>query len=235
MTHNLVAGSATHRGGRLTNQDAALVSDGLFAVADGLGGLQDGEVASRLALETLRATFAVGRSRSGLISACAEANQAVWGQATLKGHESTMGTTVAAVGMVSDGKPVVVHVGDSRLYRYRNGDLEQLTSDHSITADLVRAGEITEAEARNHPQRHILTRALGVAPDVEVDASEFSCEPGDRLMLCTDGLFQALTPEQLEAVLASSAEAQRVADDLITVAVDHEADDNVTALIIDIS
>jgi protein phosphatase len=234
MAHNFVAGSASHRGGRDTNQDAVLVSDDLFAVADGLGGLQDGEIASRLALEALHAAFGAARSRSGLISACREANQAVWEQATLDGDDPTMGATLAAVGIVADGEPVVVHVGDSRLYRYRDGQLDQLTDDHSITADLIRAGEITAREAQTHPQRNIVTRALGVAPNVEVDTSDVSCEPGDRLMLCTDGLYKALTTAQLEAALASRAEAQHVADELITMAVDRGAEDNATAVIIDI-
>lgn len=235
MAHKVVAGSATHQGGREANQDHVLTSDGLFAVADGLGGMQNGEIASRLALGTLQAAFDDERSREGLISACLAANRAVWEQSTIDGDEPTMGTTIAALGIMNDGPPVVVHVGDSRLYRYRKGRLERLTDDHSITADLVRAGELSEQEALTHPQRHILTRALGVAPEVDIDASDISCEPGDRLMLCTDGLFKALTIEQLESMLASTAETQEVVDELVTVAVEHEVEDNVSAVIIDVA
>ena len=235
MTRTLVSGSATHQGGRDLNQDEVVVSDRLVAVADGLGGMLHGEVASHLALEVLQAAFAADGNRTGLIAACQEANRAVWKQATEDGDEPTMGTTVAALGITNEGPAVVVHVGDSRLYRYRSGRLERLTDDHSITADLIRAGELSEQEALTHPHRHILTRALGVAPEVELEVSDVSCEPGDRLMLCTDGIVKALTPEQIEAVFASRAEAQLVADELVTAAVDHGAEDNVTAVVVDVS
>lgn len=235
MIHSFVAGSATHPGGRDANEDETLVVDGLFAVADGLGGMSHGEVASRLAVEALRAAFAADSSRAGLISACQNANRAVWEQATADGDDPTMGTTIAALGIVSDGPTVVVHVGDSRLYRYRNACLEQLTGDHSITADLIRAGELSEEEAVSHPHWNILTRAFGVAPTVEVEAADVPCEPGDRLVLCTDGVVKALASEQLQAVLASSAEAQRVADELVAAAVNHGAEDNVSAVVIDVS
>jgi PPM family protein phosphatase len=232
MNHTFVTASATHIGGRDTNEDAVVVSDGLFAVADGIGGLQDGDVASRLALETLDVAFAADRTVSGLLDACQEANRAVWGQAN--GQDNIMGTTLVALAMTSDAAGIVLHAGDSRLYRLRNGRLEQLTHDHTIIADLLRNGELSEEDARTHPHRFVLTRAIGVFPHVDVDHAEVSCEPGDRLLLCSDGLFKILAPEEIKAVLVSEGEPQRSADRLVALAVEREAEDNVTAMIIDI-
>ncbi len=134
MTLTVAAGSATQKGGRDANQDAVLIGDDLYAVADGLGGLQDGEIASHLALETLQITFAVDHSSSGLLHACQEANRVVWKRATLQGDDPTMGTTVAAVGITSDSAVVVAHVGDSRLYHFNNGRLS--TSNLNYVDDL---------------------------------------------------------------------------------------------------
>lgn len=233
MARQFLTGTAAHRGGRDTQQDAVLVSDELFAVADGIGGLQNGEVASRLALDTLGASFAVDHSASGLLNAGREANGAVWRQATVNGGDATMGTTLAVVAMTSDTGAVVLHAGDSRLYLLRSGHLDQLTHDHTVVADMIRAGELSEEEARTHPHRHVLTRALGVCPDVEMDHAGVPCQPGDRLMLCTDGLFKALSPGELHAALASDGEPQQSADRLVTNAVERGAEDNVTALVID--
>lgn len=232
MVHTFVTGIATHIGGRDTNEDAVLVSDGLFALADGLGGLQDGEVASRLALDTLDAVFTADRTVSGLLDACREANRTVWGQAD--GQDATMGTTLVVLAITSDASAIVLHVGDSRLYRLRNGRLEQLTHDHTVIADLIRAGELSEEDAKTHPYRYVLTRAIGVIRDVDIDHAGVSCEPGDRLMLCSDGLFKALSLDELKVALTSDVEPQRSADELVTSAVEREAEDNVTAMIIDV-
>jgi protein phosphatase len=232
VRHTFVNGTATHIGARDTNEDAVLVSDGLFAVADGIGGLQDGEVASRLALDILDAAFAADRTVSGLLDACQEANRAVWGQAN--GRDNIMGTTLAALAMTSDAAGIVLHAGDSRLYRLRHGRLEQLTHDHTIIADLLRSGELSEEDAKTHPHRFVLTRAIGVFPNVDVDHAGVSCEPGDRLLLCSDGLFKTLDPDELKAALAWEVEPQRSADQLVTNAVEREAEDNVTAMIIDV-
>lgn len=232
VTSTLVAGTTTHRGGREINQDAVLVTDGLFAVADGLGGLADGEVASRLALDTLETAFATDRSIAGFLRACHEANQAVWQQANR--DEVTMGTTVVALAMTTDTAAVALHAGDSRLYRLRNGWLDQLTQDHTVIADLMRAGEITEAQAQVHPHRYMLTRAIGVGPEVDADYAGVTCKPGDRLLLCTDGLFKALSADDMKTVLTSHPEPQESADQLVTMAVERAAEDNVTAMVINV-
>jgi protein phosphatase len=232
VTPTLVAGAATHIGGRETNQDAVLVTDGLFAVADGLGGLQDGEVASRLALETIEAAFTADPTVSGLLDACREANRIVWRQAD--GRDATMGTTLVALAMTSDAGAIVLHVGDSRLYRFRHGRLEQLTHDHTIIAELLRAGDLSEEDALTHPHRNVLTRAIGVGPDVDLDHAGVTCQRGDRLVLCSDGLFRALSRGEIEGGLASEVEPQRSADQLVAGAVERQAEDNVTAMVIEV-
>jgi serine/threonine protein phosphatase PrpC len=232
MVSTLVAASTSHRGGREINQDAVLVGDGLFAVADGLGGHAQGEVASRLALDTLATAFAADRSISGLLLACREANRAVWQRANR--DEVTMGTTLVTVAVTSDTDAVAVHAGDSRLYRLRGGRLDQLTQDHTVTAESVRAGEIDEARARVHPHRNVLTRAVGAGPDIDVDYAGVTCRSGDRLLLCTDGLFNALSADEMKAVLTAEAEPQECADHLVAGAVEHDAEDNATAMVIDV-
>lgn len=232
VTCAFVAATATSRGGRETNQDAWAVGDGLFAVADGLGGLAGGEVASRLALDTLDAAFAADRSLAGLLRACHEANRVVWRHADRQ--EETMGTTLVALAVTTDAAAVVVYAGDSRLYRFRNGRLDQLTHDHTVVAELARAGEISTAQATIHPHRHLLTRAIGISPDVDVDYAGVSPITGDRLVLCTDGLFKALPVDELKSVLAPRAEPQESADELVARAMERRAEENVTAMVIEV-
>lgn len=166
-----------------------------------MGGLSSGEVASRLALDALTADFATDRTAEGLVHACRQANLAVLRRAD---RESvTMGTTLVAVAETTDAGVVAAHVGDSRLYRLRDGNLDALTRDHTVIAELVRAGAVSEDVAEEHPHRNVLTRAVGVRPDLEVDTFELACRPGDRLLLCSDGLFKTLTTEEIEEVLAS--------------------------------
>ncbi|WP_406688661.1 protein phosphatase 2C domain-containing protein [Saccharopolyspora sp. ID03-671] len=232
MTSTVLAGSSTHVGGRETNQDSSLVAEGLFAVADGIGGYSQGDVASRLALDALEQAFAEDRTTSGLLEAVRRANEVVWERANRDG--TSMGTTVVALAMTEDAGAVALNVGDSRLYRLRDGNLEQLTDDHTVPAELLRAHRVTDDEARNHQYRHVLTRAIGVGPEVEVDHAEVPVEPGDRVLLCTDGLYNAQTPEELAALLGTDAEPQQICDALVEAALDHDADDNVTAVVLDI-
>jgi PPM family protein phosphatase len=234
MPFHFLTGTATDTGGRDTQQDAVLIGDDLFAVADGIGGLQDGDVASRLALDTLDASRAENHSISGLLSAGRAANSAVWRQATKKGGDATMGTTLTALAVTNDAAMVVLHAGDSRLYRFRRGRLDQLTHDHTVVADLIRAGELSEDEAHVHPYRHVLTRALGVAPELELDHAAVPCESGDRLVLCTDGLFKTLSSAEMKTVLTSKADSQESADSLVAGALDRTQGDNVTVLVIDV-
>jgi serine/threonine protein phosphatase PrpC len=234
MTFTTVAAAATDRGGRPSNEDHVLIGSGLFAVADGIGGLEEGEVASRLALDTIAAAFDADRSMAGLMRACQRANQIVWQQGAANGDEGAMGTTLAAVAITSDVGAVVSHVGDSRLYRLRAGRLDLITQDHTVVGELIGSGELSAQAARSHPHRHVLTRAIGIAPEVEVDIAELACQPGDRLILCTDGVVNALNADELQDAMTSDAGPQNAATGVIARALGNRADDNVSALIIDI-
>jgi protein phosphatase len=200
-------------------------------VADGIGGLDNGEVASRTAIDALASAFAQAPTVSGLLTACRKANQAVLQQATGP-TAAAMGTTLTALAITTDTGALVVHVGDSRLYRLRGGRISQLTRDHTVTTDMMVAGELSEQDADTHPYQHVLTRAIGLGPDVEIDYAGVSLQSGDRFLLCTDGLFKVLPSDSLKAALGEP-DPHAAAERLIGGAVQHGAEDNVTALVID--
>ncbi len=226
-----VPGKATGCGERETNEDAVLIDDALYAVADGIGGLPHGEVASCLALDTLSSAFRPDGSVSDLLHACQRANRAVWERSCETGAQ--MGTTLLAVAETRDGGTVVLHVGDSRAYRHRNRRLNQMTLDHTVVAESMSAGDIAEEDVAHHPYRYVLTRAIGVAPEVEADYAGLSCKPGDRLLLCTDGLYKALPIADMDEILISESDPQGSAERLVKSAVDRGAEDNVTAVVVD--
>jgi len=229
----LTAATATNTGQRPENEDAVFADELLAAVADGLGGHAAGEVASRIAIDVLRETF-TGRSVGDLERAVQEANALVWEKAnsteTLKG----MGTTLCAVGAIEGSALAVVNVGDSRAYLLRDGDLTQLTVDHNVVSEMVARGELAGSEAAQHEYRYVLTRALGVGPTVEADATVLSPQSGDRLLLCTDGLVHELSDEEIKAVLVASDDPARSAHELVDRAVQAGATDNTSAIVIDI-
>ncbi|HET6731459.1 MAG TPA: protein phosphatase 2C domain-containing protein [Mycobacterium sp.] len=231
MTPNLAAATATHIGQRVSNEDGVLISDRLYVVADGIGGLDNGEVASRTAIETLASSFAENATLPGLLHACREANQAV-SQPTTGLTAATTGTTLTALAVTSDVGAVVVHVGDSRLYRLRDGRMAQLTRDHTVSAEMVIAGDLSEEDAGTHRYRGVLTRAIGIGPEVDIDYAGVSLRVNDRFLLCTDGLFKALPSDSIKAALAEP-EPQAAADSLISGATQHGAEDNATAVVID--
>ena len=214
------AGMATHVGGRDRNEDAALSRDAIVAVADGIGGLPAGTDASRRALAALDTSFAADPTLAGLVAAVRAANRAV----------TEGGTTLTALARTAEDGVVFAHVGDSRIYRRRRGELTQLTEDHTVVADLVAAGSIAPAEAADHEQRFILTRAIGVAADVQVDYGTVDVRPGDQLLLCTDGLYRSLVDARLIELLGT--DPQRAADALVDAALQAGATDNVTALVL---
>ena len=235
----LRAGSATDVGRvRHTNQDLALDGPDLFAVADGMGGHAGGEVASNLAIETLQNAFARHPSADGLRQAINEANAAIWRRSLLDSDLRGMGTTLTAAALVpaGDGQDVVVlaNVGDSRAYLYSAGRITQVTADHSLAEEKVRQGELTEAEAAVHPHRHILTRALGVGPDVAVDLWEVRLQEGDRLLLCSDGLTNEVEDDQIAQVMGTVPEPNEAADALVALANQHGGADNITAVVVDV-
>jgi PPM family protein phosphatase len=234
----LRSGSATHVGRvRTINEDQALEGATLFAVADGMGGHAGGDVAARTAIGALQQRFAAQPSPNGLLQAVRDANDAVWQRSRSDPDLRGMGTTLVAVGLVNSGGVdhlVLANVGDSRAYRLRDGALEQLSVDHSVAEELVARGELTPAEAEIHPHRHILTRALGVDADVEVDLWELVPVQGDRLVLCSDGLSNELTRPEVAAVITSSPDPQEAADALVARANAAGGNDNITVVVVDV-
>jgi protein phosphatase len=239
MDYELRPGGATDTGNvRVTNQDRLLVDGDLVAVADGMGGHQAGEVASQLAIQVLREGFAADPTATGLVAAVHAANRAVWESGEADPGLRGMGTTIAAVALVTDDgeeRLAVVNVGDSRAYLLHDGELRRLTADHSLVAELVRAGQISEAEARTHPRRNILTRVLGVAEEIEPFVAWAAPVRGDRLLLCSDGLFNELDEPEITAVLTTVAEPGAAAGRLVELANDHGGNDNITAVVLDIA
>jgi PPM family protein phosphatase len=234
----LRSGSATDTGlVRSANQDLAVVSPTLFAVADGMGGHAGGEVASRMAVDTLSVAFGRHPTGAGLSEAVTEANAAVWQHSLDNPEMRGMGTTLTALSLVNeDGHDVLalVNVGDSRAYRFHEGHMTQITTDHSLAEEMVRTGDLTEAEAAVHPHRHILTRALGAREDVTVDLWRIEPVRGDRFLLCSDGLSNELDEEQIEEVLSSVSDPQKAADLLVQAARTHGGSDNITAVVVDV-
>ncbi|HJV04881.1 MAG TPA: Stp1/IreP family PP2C-type Ser/Thr phosphatase, partial [Actinomycetota bacterium] len=220
---------------RQGNEDSFMVHEPLFAVADGMGGHQGGEVASKLALETLgRLTLEDTRDTApNLADAVRQANRAVLEKASTDPGLHGMGTTLTAL-VAGANRVFLAHVGDSRAYLLRDGSLEQLTEDHTVVESLVREGRLTRQEAEIHPQRSILTRALGVDGEIEVDERSEEVSPGDRILLCSDGLTGMVPEPEIQRILSELDDPQRAADALVDAANDAGGQDNITALILDV-
>jgi serine/threonine protein phosphatase PrpC len=235
----LRSGSATDVGRvRKINQDLPLEAPNLYAVADGMGGHVGGEVAAQIAVEALLQEFTREPTRAGLAGAFSEANRAVWQQSQDHSELHGMGTTLTAVALVGgeNGRDTLAlaNVGDSRAYLYSNGQLVQVTADHSLAEERMRHGEMTEEEAAVHPQRHILTRVLGVSSDVETDMWELQLRAGDRLVLCSDGLSNELSRDEMADILATVPDPGDAAHQLVDVANEHGGSDNITVIVVDV-
>lgn len=223
---------------RANNEDALLVGEGrdetLFAVADGIGGFEAGEVASRIAIDVL-GDLEPGDSFEAAIR---EANRRIL--AVGRGDErlSGMGTTVVAVrfgGTREEPAVEIAHVGDSRAYLLRGGELRPVTEDHSLVAELVRSGDLTRAQAAEHPQKNLITRALGADEEVEVDTAVLPVEAGDRLLLCSDGLTDMVAEARIAGILADSPDdPEGPARALLSAALDAGGSDNVTVIVVDV-
>lgn len=218
---------------RTGNEDAFLLAPPLFAVADGLGGHQAGEIASSLAIDRLLVTAPRIADARALGRAIEQANAAVIEAAETGRGRSGMGTTLTAA-MLDGSRVVVAHVGDSRAYLLHYGRLQQLTEDHSMVADLVRQGALTAEEARFHPNRSVITRALGSDPRTPVDILEVEATPGDRLLLATDGLTGLVPDAEIERILALSPTPGEAVDALIDAALEAGGADNVTVVVSDV-
>jgi serine/threonine protein phosphatase PrpC len=229
----LLAGSATDVGRvREGNEDAVRVDLRLhlFAVADGMGGHRAGEVASATALEALRAAVAAGRPISEAIES---ANAAVFAKAHDDENLRGMGTTLTAAVAIDGSSILIGHVGDSRAYRLHGDELEQITEDHSLVEELVREGRLTEEQAAVHPQRSIITRALGVDEDVQVDVYTLQLDPGDRVLICSDGLTTMVRAVDIARILRREHDPQRAAEMLVDAANAAGGEDNVSAVVLE--
>jgi protein phosphatase len=211
------------------NEDRALAGPGLLAVADGMGGAQAGEVAAQIAIDHLEG-LASPTDGAAVVQAIEQANDAIVAAAASDPDKSGMGTTITAVSP-QHGHLRVAHVGDSRAYLWRGGELRQLTSDHSVVAELVRQGKITEEEAEHHPHRNVITRALGADARVSVDSADQAGMDGDVVLICSDGLCGQVGDEAIAAVMRSESDLQRVAKILVEQANAAGGIDNVTVVL----
>ncbi len=221
---------------RRQNEDAYVCEPPLFAIADGMGGAQAGELASRLAAAAIEETAADATGEAGVVAIVRAANTRVFERALEDPAVAGMGTT-ATVALVDEeaGTIALAQVGDSRAYRYRDGALEQLTTDHSLVGELVRSGRLTEDEAAVHPHRSVITRALGTEPDVEVDTSTVDVAAGDLILLCSDGLSAMVRDDEIARVLEASAiDPGSAGEELVRAANAAGGDDNVTVVLFEL-
>jgi protein phosphatase len=217
---------------RRHNEDNYVYAPPIFAIADGMGGANAGEVASAVAAAAVLDSKAQSRGEAHAISLVKAANLAVHKRASSDKSVSGMGTTMTIAVVQDDGTIAFGHVGDSRAYRLRGDELTQLTNDHSLVGELVRRGELTPEEARSHPQRSVITRALGTDPDIPVDSFTVETEDGDLYLLCSDGLSSMVDAATIERVLKRKRTSlHETAQALIKAANDHGGDDNITTIL----
>lgn len=235
----LRAGGASDVGQiRAVNQDSMRVGPRIFVVADGMGGHQGGEVASAMAIEAFDggeqlATVTVNE----IVSRVQEANESVFERSAEDPALSGMGTTLVAIALVvaeGEDRLAIVNVGDSRAYRLTGGQLEQVSDDHSLVGDMVREGRITKDQAREHPQKNIVTRAVGIDRQIEVDDFQLLPRKGDRYLLCSDGLTDEVTDDDIAGVLRTVDDPDAAAQSLVDMANEHGGRDNITVLIVDV-
>jgi len=216
---------------RRRNEDSYVVAPPLFAVADGMGGAQAGEVASKLAAAALKETHPEGASDAEKVTALIqEANRRVYERAHSDPATSGMGTTMTVA--IVDGHTVTIgHVGDSRAYVVRGGELEQLTEDHSLVNELLKSGKLSREEAETHPQRSVITRAVGTDPDVDVDAFTVEAGEGDVFLLCSDGLTDMVADSDiLDVVEKHRDDLDRATKALVSAANRGGGEDNITVI-----
>jgi serine/threonine protein phosphatase PrpC len=220
---------------RRHNEDSYVIEPPLFVIADGMGGAKAGEVASGLAVSAVEAEQhdrATGEHRvTALIE---EANRRVFRRASEDREAYGMGTTMT-VALVENDRVAFGHVGDSRAYLIRDGQLDQLTDDHSLVAELVRGGKLTPEEAESHPQRSVITRALGTEPDIDVDTFTVEAEPGDVFLLCSDGLTTMVDDQTiLDAVEQHRPDLRAAAKSLVNAANRGGGEDNITVIFFEV-
>lgn len=227
-------GSRTEIGNvREHNEDSLTVLPPLFAVADGMGGHEAGEVASEITINTLNDLASQSADAEALARAVVAANLNVIKAPSQGVGREGMGTTLTAA-ILEKERLVIAQVGDSRAYLLHNGSLQQLTRDHSLMADMIEAGQLTEAEARVHPNRSVITRAIGSDPHMQPDLYELNVETGDRLLLCSDGICGMIEDHEIASIMRQAPSAQSCADQLVEAALAAGGFDNATAVVVDV-
>jgi len=236
MTVLSYAGASDTGRKRRRNEDSYVIAPPLFAVADGMGGAQAGEIASRLAAAALEDTDPGSMSGPERVeSLIQEANRRVHERAIADPSTSGMGTTMT-VALVEGRNVTFGHVGDSRAYRYRDGEIEQITEDHSLVNELLKSGKLSPDEAGTHPQRSVITRAVGTDPDVDVDSFTLEAEVGDVFLICSDGLTDMVDDEDIRSVLEKFRnDLDRATKSLVSAANRGGGEDNITVVAFEIS
>ena len=227
-------GSRTDVGNvREQNEDSLIVKPPLYVVADGMGGHAAGEIASEIAVNVIEQHAPDHPDAEALGHAVEEANRAIINAALAGEGREGMGTTCTAAILEKD-RLVIAQVGDSRAYLLHNGRLMQLTRDHSLMADMIETGQISPSEARVHPNRSVITRALGSDPTTVPDLYEINVQTGDRLLLCSDGLTGMITDSEIESIMNRLTDAQLCAAQLVNTAIASGGMDNVTVIVVDV-
>jgi len=218
---------------RRRNEDAWVCHPPLFAVADGMGGARGGEIASRVAATALGESVD-GSGEARVVALIQQANRQVYDRAREDSDAAGMGTTIT-VALFEDGIVSIGHVGDSRAYLIRDRSVDQLTEDHSLVAELVRTGRLSPEEAESHPQRSVITRALGTDPDVDVDSFSVEAKPGDVFLICSDGLTAMVDDDTiLDVVEGDRADLDAAAKELIAAANRNGGEDNITVVFFEV-
>jgi protein phosphatase len=242
----LIAHGKTDKGLiREENEDVFCIEGdyGFLAVADGMGGYASGEVASKMAIDIIRDSLRneekpfteeydprYSGPTNRMISGIRLANKAIYDASRSQSQLNGMGTTIAAV-MLSGNRLSIAHVGDSRIYLLRGGNIEQITDDHTVVSEQVERGLMTKEEAADSPMRHILTRALGAAPEVKMDIDELTVSDGDKFVLCSDGLSELVSNEEILFTVLSSTHLDIACDQLIKMANERGGSDNITVIV----
>ena len=225
---------------RVQNEDSYLAQDRIFVVADGMGGHNAGEVASAMAIKMLAEAQKTGIGDANQLARIIEQiNHSIFQAAADQTDQRGMGTTLAVLALTPNGSTdevsaAVANIGDSRTYLFRNDEFRQVSVDHSYVQDLVSEGLITREEARTHARRNIVTRALGIEPNVAVDTWTLPLINGDRYVLCSDGLVDEVTDEAIEKCVKQKIEPQKVADQLVAIANANGGRDNITVIVVDV-
>jgi PPM family protein phosphatase len=218
---------------RRSNEDSFLLRSPLFMVADGMGGALAGELASRMCAEAFAELDLIQhQGEEALRATIGVANRRIYERSRTDAEASGMGTTVTAALVGENGTVAFAHVGDSRAYLLRDGALQRLSEDHSLVHELVRKGQLSEVEAEQHPQRSVITRALGTDEEVQIDTFTLEAQPDDVLLLCTDGLNTMISEQDIAAVLVSPTPAADIARQLVRAALRAGGEDNVTAVVV---